>query len=227
MKKKTDNYETIAKKRKRRRKIIKTVVVFCVIIVAVWCFFTYNVNPVLSTIAKEEIKALATNAVNTAVEDSMAETDYTQLVDIETDVDGNITSIQANTIIINGLARDATLRAQNNITKIGEQGIGVPLGALSGINVLAGRGPHVTIKVLPVGSISTSFASDFLSAGINQTKHQLFMDLTASISIVIPGMNNTVTVTTHVLVSEAIIIGKVPDVYLQGDLSNGMLNLIP
>jgi len=127
---------------------------------------------------------------------------------------GDITLIEANSIVINKLARDMAQSTETYIEKMGEQDVEIPIGTLSGSPLLAGKGFNITIKILPLGSVKCQFISEFESAGINQTRHKIYLDVIASISIVLPTSESTVKINTPVLVSESILIGKVPDTYL-------------
>ena len=100
------------------------------------------------------------------------------------------------------------------IEKMGEQDVKIPIGTLSGSPLLAGKGFKVTIRVLPLGSVKCQFVSEFETAGINQTRHKIYLDVVATISIVLPTSQSIVKTNTPVLVSESIIVGKVPDTYL-------------
>lgn len=97
---------------------------------------------------------------------------------------------------------------------MGEQDVKIPIGTLSGSPLLAGKGFKVTIRVLPLGSVKCQFVSEFETAGINQTRHKIYLDVVATISIVLPTSQSIVKTNTPVLVSESIIVGKVPDTYL-------------
>lgn len=218
--------------RKSRKKHIKrrliVISVFLLVIAGVWLHITYNVNPIIRTVSEEQVKALATTAVNDAALQVMNENPaYRDLVTVTKDDAGNITLIQANSPVISELSGRTTLVAQENIRKIGEQGIPIPLGSLSGLTFLTGKGPDINIKVLPVGSVATRFRSSFQSGGINQTLHKIFLEVSTAINVVMPGVNQSVNTNTEILITESIIIGKIPDIYFQMGRLDEMLNLVP
>lgn len=220
--------ERYVKKRKIKRRRLIVLSVLLLILLSVWGFMSFFVNPVIRTVSEESVKALTIEAVNNAAADVMnSNPAFVELIEVTKDNNGKITLIQANTVLINMLARNTTLEAQKNISKMGEQGITVPIGSLTGIAIMAGRGPSMTMRVLPVGSISTEFRSQFTSAGINQTRHRIYMEVKASISIVVPGLNNTVETVTEVLISESLIIGEVPEFYFNTSSLDDLLNLVP
>ena len=194
----------------------------------VYLFISLCVRPVIRTVSQESIRALTVETVNLAVADVMeSNPSYIHLTKIEKDEAGNITLISTDSAVTNSLARKVTEKAQRSLEKVAEQGIGIPLGSLSGFSFFSGRGPRVNIKAIPVGNIDTAFSSEFISAGINQTLHKLFINVTASVNIVIPGAPNKITTVTPVLISETVIIGKVPEIYLGTQSANHTYNLVP
>ena len=199
---------------KKLKKGIILAVIFLVIVVV--CIYTLNsVSPTIVAFSEAKIKSLTTAAVNSAIFEVMLEPiSYSDLVSIEKNADGEITLIAANSMIINKLARDMAQSTETYIEKMGEQDVKIPIGTLSGSPLLAGKGFKVTIRVLPLGSVKCQFVSEFETAGINQTRHKIYLDVVATISIVLPTSRSIVKTNTPVLVSESIIVGKVPDTYL-------------
>lgn len=199
---------------KKLKKGIILAVIFLVIVVV--CIYTLNsVSPTIVAFSEAKIKSLTTAAVNSAIFEVMLEPiSYSDLVSIEKNADGEITLIAANSMIINKLARDMAQSTGTYIEKMGEQDVKIPIGTLSGSPLLAGKGFKVTIRVLPLGSVKCQFVSEFETAGINQTRHKIYLDVVATISIVLPTSQSIVKTNTPVLVSESIIVGKVPDTYL-------------
>lgn len=198
------------------------------IIFGIYLFLTFSVRPVIRTISQESIRSLTVETVNLSVAEVMENNPaYIELTEVVKDAEGNITLISTNSAAVNSLARNVTVSAQVNLEKIAERGVKIPLGSLSGLSFLAGRGPDINIKAIPVGNIDTEFSSEFTPAGINQTLHKLYISVTASVNIVIPGAGNKITTVTQVLISECLIIGKVPEVYLGTQSADLSYNLVP
>ena len=103
----------------------------------------------------------------------------------------------------------------------------VPLGSAIGLTLLAGSGPRIPISIVPVGSVQTDFETEFEACGINQTRHKVYLQLSASIRIVIPTGAKTTNVTANMLVAESIIVGKVPESFVGYRLSEEELNMAP
>lgn len=213
---------------KRNKRKILLISFFILFTIGFGLFIKFNINPVIKKVSEEQVRALTTIAVNTAASNVMGEKiDYVDLVQITLNENGDIVLIQTNSATINDIARKTVLAAQTNISSIGEQGIEIPLGSMSGLTFLTGRGPKVNIKVFPVGSVTSEFYSQFQEAGINQTKHKIIMKVISNVSVVMPGLNPTVQTVTEVILCENIIVGKVPEFYLNSPSLNHMLDLVP
>ncbi len=219
--------------RKRRKKtlkkrLIRFTVCFLIIAVLLFIYFQRNVTRVLIKVSEATMRASTTVAVNDAVFYTLSdEMRYEDLVTITRDETGQIVAVSANALKINKIARDTASISQSNLKNLSLNGIPVPLGALTGIEAFAGLGPNIHFRIIPVSSVSCEFSSIFESVGINQTKHSIYLNVIADISIVMPARTENFAVVTDVLVGESVIIGKIPDTYLQSDIFGSKANLNP
>ena len=83
------------------------------------------------------------------------------------------------------------------------------------------------MRVVPVGSVTAKLCSEFKEAGINQTNHRIYLRIGAKISAILPGANNVINTETDVVILESVIIGKIPDTYLNSTSTEDMMDLIP
>jgi sporulation protein YunB len=182
-------------------------------------YFQRNVTRVLIAISEATMRASTTIAVNDAVYYTLSdEMRYDDLVTITRDEKGEITAVAANPLKINKIARDTASISQSNLKNLSLNGIPVPLGALTGIEAFAGLGARIRFRIIPVSSVSCGFSSTFESVGINQTKHSIYLNIVADISIVMPSKTKNFAVSTQILVGESVIVGRVPDTFLQSDI---------
>lgn len=213
-------------KNKRKRKFVLIFVL--TIIFSLIIFFGTNISNIVYSYSESKVRALSVKAVNNAVSELVTNKNiYDNLVNITTDNEGKIKLIQANSIQINMLTKDLIKTSQIKLEKIGADGINIPIGTFSGINLLNGRGPSVNIKLIPVGDVTCSFQSEFKSAGINQTIHKLYVTVDTQVNIILPLKNNTVKTTTSIMICESVIVGDIPEVYLNSNRLDNLLNLIP
>ncbi len=216
------------KKRRIRRKFLLLLLGFFALLVLLFIYFQRNATRVLISISEATMRASTTIAVNDAVYYTLSdEMRYEDLVTVNRDNDGNIVSVAANSLKINKIARDTASISQSNLKNLSLNGIPVPLGALTGIEAFAGLGPSIQFRIIPVSSVSCGFSSTFESVGINQTKHSIYLNVIADVSIVMPSRTENFAVATDVLVGESVIIGTVPDTYLQSDIFGNKPDLTP
>lgn len=212
---------------KKGKKIAIAILVITFVNVLLF-FFGTNINNVVYSYSESKIRALSVKAVNNAVSELVTNKNiYDNLINITTDIDGNIVLIQANSIQINMLTKDLIKTSQIKLEKIGADGINIPLGTFSGITLFSGKGPPINIKLLPVGDVVCTFSSEFQDAGINQTIHRLYVKIETNVNIVLPLISNNVKTVTDILICESVIVGKVPEIYLNTSKLDNLLNLVP
>ena len=216
------------KRRSRKRRFLVFLLALVIAIALLLLHFQKNVTRVLLSISEATMRASTTIAVNDAVYYTLSdEMRYDDLVNISYDHNGDIAAVAANPLKINKIARDTASISQSNLKNLSLNGIPIPLGALTGIEALAGLGPNIYFRIIPVSSVSCDFSSVFESVGINQTKHSIYLNVIADISIVMPSKTKNFAVATEILVGESIIVGNIPDVYLQSDVFGDKLPLTP
>ena len=210
------------KKRRRKRRLLCILAILFALAIFLFIYFQRNVTRVLISISEATMRASTTVAVNDAVYYTLSdEMRYEDLVTITRNDNGDIVALGTNPLKINKIARDTASISQSNLKNLSLNGIPIPLGALTGIEAFAGLGPNIYFRIIPVSSVSCGFSSDFESVGINQTKHSIYLNVVADISIVMPSRTENFAVTTQILVGESVIVGKVPDTFLQSDIFGG------
>lgn len=209
----------------------KLLIALCTLAVLCAGLFFYgvsNLNPIMISMAEARGRQLAVEAINKAVREVMQSgIGYTDLVQVTQDNQGRVTMIQANTLLMNDIASRAALQVQRNLQALGNEGVELPLGSALGIGLFSGAGPRIRVNVVPVGSVATRFSTAFESAGINQTRHQISLMTNTQVRIVIPTGADTVQVEASVPVAESIIVGEVPQTYLNSTSLEQMLDLVP
>lgn len=187
-----------------------------------------NITNILVSVAEASMRSITTVAVNDAVYYTLSDKiRYEDLVSVSRDESGMITATTSNAFQINRIARDAAYMSQQNLSKMSESGVDVPLGAFTGIGAWAGFGPKINMKILPISNVACSFSSSFEEAGVNQTKHSVYLEIVADISIILPTKTRNFASLTEVLICESVLVGKVPDTYLQADIFGQGYSLAP
>ena len=205
---------------KRRVKAIVSLLMIAAIGVCIACYCKKSFEPVFLEASRATVNVLAVEALNSAAKIA-TEKEYSDFFTFETS--GNTKVLKSNSLLINKLTRQISEKAQEELNKINNKNLSIPLGTLTGITMLTGRGPDVSIKIMPIGAASCEFNSAFEDAGVNQTKHSLYLNLTCDIQIITTLTDVEVTAGTKVLICENVVVGDVPETYVNVD----MLDLLP
>lgn len=202
---------------KKMHRGVKILVIWVALLMLVFFAFyriNHDLKPVMMAMCDGQARIIATETISGTIRDEFgSKISYDDLVNIKTDKDGNVVMIQANTVELNRIGSQMALSVQKRIQGIGGRGVKIPIGVLLKNDLFAYYGPKLTFKMQPMGSVLTSYRSEFQSAGINQTRHVIYFDVTADILVVIPLARNDIKITTSIPIAESIIVGKVPGTY--------------
>jgi len=203
---------------KRRYSFLRPVL-FIICLIALGCLYII-VDRILREpfydIAQVRAVQLATEAVNRTIRQEVSEENlqYKDFVAIEKDGQGYVTLIQANTVKVNQVATETTLAVQKALEEMKIHSFDIPLGLVLQTPFLADYGPRINVHVYPVGTVRVKIIDNFESAGINQTRHSIYLSFDTNVRIVIPTKSGDALVATQVPLAETIIVGTVPTTYV-------------
>lgn len=201
---------------KKRRKPKKIFGVFLLLAIIVGIYFYYNiiVEKTIIGVCEDYLKSYSTKSVNAAVLEIVKSNPYSDYVSIEKNDQGDIILISTDSLKINELNKKIAQKTEENLSKMFSEGIKIPLLAFTGIKLISGYGTPINFKMITVSSVQCDFDDSFVSAGINQTMHSLFISVETCAALTMPGERKTETCKTRVLLGEAVIVGKIPEIYL-------------
>ena len=215
-------------RRVRRRRFLRRALLLSLLLLAIFLLIDRNFRPLVFSLAEARSAAMASQVLSGALAEAIEDgVTYEDLMNVKMDQSGQVALLSANTMAMNRLATragDAALRRLNNMSS---ERVTVPLGAVLGTTLFSGSGPGVPVSIVPIGSIFTDFATEFEACGINQTRHKVYLQVTANIRIVIPTGAKTTQVSANMLVAESIIVGRVPEGFVGYDLTEEELNMVP
>ena len=180
-----------------------------------------HLKPILTSLATARVSNTVNGIVSAAVNDTIysGDVDYDQLISFEKDNEGHITAVKSNMAEFNRLQSAIIDEVLGKMSEVSTRELSIPFGTLTGTPLLAGRGPLIRVRMQSVGSSSAHFENAFTSAGINQTKHQIYLVVDVYVSILLPGFSTMTKVSSTYAVAETVIVGSVPDNYTY--FSNG------
>lgn len=195
-------------------------VIFLILLLLSFVFVDIRIRPTLFQIAQAKARVIATNAINVAIQTKVSQNlHYEDLIAVKVDNRGRVVLIQPNTGEINRLASQAVIEVQKKLQQVKEERVYVPLGQVLDNQVLGGIGPRIPVTIMPIGTVSSRVFDIFEQAGINQTRHKLYLEVKAQVKLIVPMSATYIVVRTEVPLTEAIIMGEVPQVYFGGNPS--------
>jgi sporulation protein YunB len=183
-----------------------------------------QLRPLIKSYSSNQAKRMVTQAVNDAVTNVLSEENvkYEDLVTLGKNEAGDIVSIETNIVKINSLKAAVTTAILKELAKYQHLSISIPLGTLIGGDLFTGRGPKIPLEINISANTVTTMHSNFSSAGINQTDHQIVMDITSTVFSAVPGYNSSTVVETCFAIAETVLVGEVPTSFtdVEGDNSD-------
>ena len=203
--------------RKRRRHWKVLLLLFTAL--AVWGYVGLRSRlwPVVRSLAQTQVINTASDLINDAILEQIMEGEiqYDRIVYFEKDLQGRITALKTNMAEVNRLKTETLNIINDEILAQDTEHLGVSVGSLLLPEFLSGKGPVLPVRILAIRNSDANFYSYFTEAGINQTLHQLSMDVIVDVTILVLGQTETFTVSSQMVVAETIIVGDVPATYLQ------------
>lgn len=205
--------------RRRRRRIPPGALLSFVILVLVLLLLVEgllllerNIRPAILAAAVMECDGIATRAINRILLEEVVPTvDYRELIITEKDESGQVVVARINTAEMNRIMALTTVATGDAVTDISERVIEIPLGKITDSYILASRGPKIPVRLKPMGRVNTVLHDSFEDAGINQTRHKIYMEVITEVQIIVPLIDQSIEVFTTVPLADTIYIGKVPD----------------
>lgn len=201
------------RKRTRRRLVLVVMILFAA---SLLLFLRLYVAPMVQELSMAIVESKASTVINEAIEGELqsGEIDYDKIIYLEKDVNGTITALRTNINEINRLKTHILSEIDGMLLSLDVNEVGLPLGSLILPELFSGSGPKLPVRVMAVSTSEAEFRNVFSEAGINQTSHQIMMDVTITMTILTPVGTESVTAASTVVVAETVIVGSVPDSYV-------------
>lgn len=218
----------MSKTKRRLLIVVWSFVLIILLIIGLFLLFDANIRPVVIALVSARTQAMAARYINDAANETLySGLEFDDLVRISTGELGRVSYVQADAVAINRIGVSVAQRAQSRMEEELVRYVDIPLGSFVGGQLLSGRGPNVRISTLPVGISYTRYKSEFIAAGINQTRHRIFLEIVTQVRVVIPPSSEMVTANNEILVAETIIVGDVPQSYISVEDLEDSQNFVP
>lgn len=174
-----------------------------------------KLRPIVLEIASLELENQVTIHLDEvcASNESLQDLDYNELVTIQQDASGRITALRLDSMILNRIRNGLITDLDGQMNTQLRTKLHVPLGSVLAPSLFSGLGPDVSVEILQIGCAGVKFESTFSSAGINQTRHQILLTVTAEALLLLPGGTAKRQVSASTIVAETVLLGDVPERY--------------
>lgn len=208
--------------------------VFIIFTFFLLCLFIVRIRPVVMSVINSNLKYIATKIINKSVSEKFSQDglNYSDLIIISKDNNNRVSSVSVNFPVVNKLKSELTLCILEDITKIEESKIKIPLGNFFENEFLSGTGPKIPFKIVPNSEVEINLRDDFKGLSINQTLHEIYLDIETNVMAVMPSVKTGTTVRTSFLVGHTVIVGEVPETYtgineIPGSIEDYILDVTP
>lgn len=199
------------------QKLLRAIIALLLVALVVFCIIRYKYDNVIRQLAEVQIRNSTSDLTNDAIAKQIANGNiaYDRIVYFEKDLDGRITALKTNIGEVNRLKTDILNIINDEILALDSTDLGIPLGSLFLPEFISGKGPEIPVHIIAIRNSDAVFESHFSEAGINQTLHQVTMVVSVDVAVLVLGKTDTFTMTSEVVVAETVIVGAVPDTFLQ------------
>lgn len=199
------------------RTLFRRMLILILVALGVLVIFRVRYHSAIRSLAQTQITNATSDLINDAIDHQIENgtIQYDRMVYLEKDLDGRITALKTNMSEVNRLKTDILNLINDEILALDTSDISIPIGSLVLPELFSGRGFGIPVQIIAIRNSDGSFQSHFTEAGINQTLHQLTMNVSVDVTVLVLGKAESFTVSSHVVVAETVIVGHVPDTFLQ------------
>ncbi len=180
----------------------------------------FKLQPVLHNIYRSDVTSMLTRTINQAVNEETDTLNYNDLITLETNREGHIILMQPNLQAVNNISSNVSMRIQQHFNQSHSRIVEIPILQIFGIEILNRYSPKISAQIIPYGYVKTNINDVFESAGINQTRHKIYLQVKTKANVMVPFLSEDVIVDTEIPITEAVIVGQVPEAYISFD--NGL-----
>ena len=199
----------------QRDRIRSILTAILLLTVGLTLLFRLRLAPMAEQLIVTQVDNQASDAINAAIDEQITsgEIDYDRMISVEKDAEGNVNALHTNIAEVNRLKTNILKRVDEKLENLSMEELSVPIGSVLLPELLSGRGPKIPVRVLAVRTSDAVFRSSFESAGINQTKHSIMIDIHVVITILTWTGTQEIAVDSSVVAAETVIVGTVPTTY--------------
>ena len=178
--------------------------------------FKQQIEPNIDAVSKLKAKGMITEIVNQTIKEDFSGKEYEEnLFIIKSGKDDKVQMVQSNTSLINRMVAEFSVNLQKKYDNIEPRTVKLSYGTLVGSKLLSEADYlNVNLKIMPLSVTNCDFETEFESQGINQTKYKIYITIESNVRVLQPFSAENFKIKNKMLISEVVIVGEVPDSYV-------------
>jgi len=200
--------------KKRRRKIFLIFLIFS-IFSSLFYFIFFQFSPLFYDLSTDKVYSIVFEMINQSIYENLDDIGNESLIQYQYNNAGEIQAVNANVVIMNKLNNEISTEIIQKLSTLENIYVKVPIGSIFGMNFLAGIGPEIPIKIVPLNSFETEYRTEFTSSGINQTRHKVYIKVNCDVNVLSNITSDIQTIDIEIPIAETILIGNVPSTYFE------------
>lgn len=199
---------------KRRYYVLIAGLLFLFMLIQTLIFFDRELRGPLLFLAKIKVNQLATEAINTALSEEIAQyADSRKLVDWRLDAEGKVTGFLIDYKEQMNLTSRTIQVVQRVLEERGAIPEKIPIGHALNSPIISSIGPSVSVKYYPESAVKVDIDTRSTSAGINMVQVEVYMRIRTEIAVIIPFDREPELLETEIPLSYVMVVGDVPLFY--------------
>ena len=214
-----------------KRLLAAMTVVLIIIYIAKIYFFT--MRPMILRVAQTRMEYISNKVINKAVSNVLKNNNikYSDIVIMQKDTEEHVASVSIDFVKMNQIKSDLVLEILDQLNNTHYTDISIPLGNFMELEFLMGMGPKIPFRIIPHGTVYVDYRDEFKSMGINQTCHEVYLDINTRVSGIMPGFKTSADIETSIIAAHTVIVGDVPQTYtgvneIEGTIEDYILDII-
>lgn len=204
---------------KRKHKLLFNIFKLLLFAVAVFALlataYSKYMLPQGKRISKNYAITYVNKKIDAVISDIISTNNYnSESFFLQTTENNRITALTVNSMLINDFCSSTAAQLSKELNDMENRPVALRLGSITGINILNNMGPVIKLHIYNNGSTVVDYDTVFNSVGINQINFQVFLNIKAQVSMVLPMNKETLTVNRRVMLVNTVFSGEVPKAYL-------------
>ncbi|MFC6331788.1 sporulation protein YunB [Paenibacillus septentrionalis] len=197
-----------------KRGLLFILVTLLVMTIPAFVFVEKNIRQPLMHVAKIRIKQVATQAINGAITEQVAQRATSEeLIDWKMDSKGKISGFMLNYNEHMRITSSTIETVQSTLSDLQHMPEKIPLGHALDSAIISTYGPKIPVTFEPLGAVKVELNTREKNAAINMVLVEVYIKVITEVAIIVPFDSAPEVVEAEIPISYLLVVGDVPMYY--------------